>query len=118
MKIFRNDPGFLESNRFKNYVIIFGMCLSLFTITSFDSVSYDRSAETKETKVEQHDAKCQQAKISQSNKQKTHHNFIASYLLEETSAKKEEKESGTELKFFSKLLQLHKTIFTNVFSQY
>lgn len=123
MKIFRIKPGFLESTRFKNYVIVFGMCLSLFTISSFDSMTKDEQA-VKKDNTELSNASCDNTnsksktvKVVKQSKHKTHHNFIASYLLEESSAKKEEEESATEMKFLGRLLQLHKTIITNVFNR-
>lgn len=124
MKVFSNKPEFLDSDRFKNYVIAFGMCLSVFTITSFDSVTKDKRAEVKKEGIELSSASCQNTDtksktdiVDKQSKHKTHHNFIASYLLEESSAKKEEKDSGTETKFLGRLLQLHKTIISNAFSQ-
>ena len=120
MKKIRFNTGFLDSNFFKNAVITFGMCLSLFTITSFDSVSgkdhpsqqaasMEQSADSNSNQQESRSLTDQPAK---QNVQKTHHNFIASYLLEESSAKKEEKNPESEIKILGQLLQLHKTIVT------
>ena len=125
MKNLRFNTDFLDSRIFKNSVITFGMCLSLFTITSFDSISGNdqQSAKANHQELATTTQNCEQesALVSdehkKENNQKTHHNFIASYLLEESSAKKEKETPETEIKFFSQLLQLHKTIMTVVIGQ-
>ena len=124
MKNIRFNLRFLDSNVFKNSIIIFGICLSLFTITSFDGVSNDSQSSTsvgeqKKTtgtvcnEVESNSVRTLSKKESN---QKTHHNFIASYLLEESSAKKEENSTQPEIKIISRILQFHKAIVTNVFN--
>ena len=121
MKIINFKTGFLSSNIFNNAVIVFGICLSLFTITSFDSMSNDDQLAAKVEYQEQTDASICQLQESKDiddsskkeNKLKAQHNFIASYLLEESSAKRETKNNETKSNFLGQLLQLHKTILSN-----
>jgi hypothetical protein len=118
MKNLRFNTDFLDSHIFKNSVITFGMCLSLFTITSFDSTSGDdqQSVNIDQQELQSATQICPSESTlvydesKEENSQKTHHNFIASYLLEESSAKKETERTETDVKLFSQLLQLHKTI--------
>jgi hypothetical protein len=118
MKNLRFNTNFLESNIFKNSVITFGMCLSLFTITSFDTISGKEQSSKNAIHATQslslNHEQTGSDKLAESSKKEssqiTHHNFIASYLLEESSAKKETKNTESEIKILGQLLQLHKTI--------
>ena len=118
MKIYNNKLKFLSSNTFKNIIIVFGMALSLFTITSFDTVSQaDATAtniENQEFDEELMDSNVQldSESATQKNNQKikTHHNFIASYLLQESSGKRKIKKTDDQGDFIGHIIQLHKII--------
>lgn len=126
MKILTNNPKFLNSDTFKNIIIVFGMALSLFTITSFDTFT---QAETGTNQIEnqeadenllvsQADLGSQSIAVKDDQKQKTHHNFIASYLLQESSVKRKAKKPRLEENFIGSILRLHKTIITKAMGSF
>ena len=118
MKKFINNLKFLNSDVFKNMVIVFGMALSLFTITSFDTISHaGAGSETIENQVIEKTDVVSQTELNNqpdisiaSQKTKTHHNFIASYLLQESSVKRQPKKSEVEENFIGDILKIHKVI--------
>ena len=126
MKILNSKNRFLKSELFKNMVIVFGMALSLFTITSFDTIS---QADTSSDKLESHQvdertaisqvkSDYQSDVLTDNQKQKTHHNFIASYLLQESSVKRKTTKSENDGNFVNSILRLHKIIITKTFGSF
>lgn len=121
MKSRSSITKFLNSNTFKNSVIVFGMCLSLFTITSFDGISESRKSNSKIVAQESDNSDQQellrpdQSDSKQVQKQKASHNFIASYLLQESSTKREDKKSNSEGKIINHLFHLQKIIISKTF---
>ncbi|MCK5467582.1 MAG: hypothetical protein KAI99_03715 [Cyclobacteriaceae bacterium] len=109
-----------KANRIKNFIIVFGVCLSLFTISSFDNwISVTQASvvqeiqELKDSKTEELPNNIEEICITQHEpKLKTHHNFIASYLLQESSFERKNKKSKEQGGFLSHLKQLHKIIIT------
>jgi len=110
----------LNSNTFKNMVIVFGMAISLFTIISFDSVS---QADATSTNIENQEINensiVSQARLNDETntseseqKLKTHHNFIASYLLQESSVKRKSKKPKVQGDLIGHIIHLHKIILT------
>lgn len=126
MNISKGEFNFFGSNTFKNMIIVFGMCLSLFTITSFDFISgtreiVDNSDNPEMTEVISVEKQALQGdKSSSPNEQKvkTHYNFIASYLLQESSVKRETKKTSNEQNIVSHLLQLHKIIISKTIGSF
>ena len=121
MKTSNHILAFLDSNKFKNFVIVFGLCLSLFTITSFDSVSGERSTEIDEEQVDclpldadEVKAEATPAKVEakKEKKTKTYHNFIASYLLQESSVDRQNKKKEKETTIIGNLAELRRMIFS------
>lgn len=112
---------YLDSNAFKNMIIIFGFCISFITITSFESVSNSSQSDVDlinkdknievytNQKVKRSDKKTIQSK----QKIKARHNFIASYLLQESSHKRENNKTSQEGSFFRNLKHIQKTIIVN-----
>ena len=106
------------TNRLKNLLIVFGVCLSLFTITSFNN--WGSSTEPivaqeiqglENCTSEQPEVNVIHAKFAQNNPTfKTHHNFIVSYLLQDTSFERKNKNSKVQADLLSNLKQLHKII--------
>lgn len=126
MKILNTKNKFLNSESFKNMIIVFGMAISLFTITSFDTISQaDASAKNIENQefhenatVSQADSNYQSNATKDDQKLKTHHNFIASYLLQESSVKRNAKKADTEGNFVGGILRLHKIIITKTLGSF
>ena len=57
-----------------------------------------------------------EVKVSQqTTRQKTHHNFIVSYLLQEHSIERDNNKSKDRTDFLSNLRQLHTIIFSRTF---
>ena len=100
--------------------------ISLFTITSFDTISQaDASAKNIENQefhenatVSQADSNYQSNATKDDHKLKTHHNFIASYLLQESSVKRNAKKADTEGNFVGGILRLHKIIITKTLGSF
>ena len=117
---------YLSGNGFKNAIIVFGFCISILTITSYDSISNSsqsgivsshRTAEVQ--KPESHDAlKIEKKTLKKEQKSNNYHNFIASYLLRESSFKRKNKKSSEENSFLRSLRDLHKTIFVNALGSF
>lgn len=117
---FKKALGLLQRNGFKNSIIIFGFCVCIITITSYDSIS--NVGQSKFTRGEEVqgvvDGESQNDQMKSLSK-KEHkisnpHNFIASYLLQESSQKRERNSKNEESNLFRNLRQLHKTIFIKV----
>lgn len=112
-----------KANRFKNLVILFGVCLGLFMILSFNSwISVTQASVAQEiqkpdeNKPEEHLQNIDEISVAQRNlKIKTHHNFIASYLLQESSFERKNKNSEEHRNLISQLKQLHKIIISQAF---
>jgi hypothetical protein len=98
--------------------MIFGVCISLFAITSFESLSNSsqkyESINNQECQIVNSDAQSNSQLDNNSDKReqklKTHHNFIASYLLQESSIKRESKKMVAQGNFIRNLKHVHKTI--------
>ena len=127
MKPLTNTLKFLESNTAKNMIIVFGVALSIFTITSFESVSNtnkDLSAkeEVKQPNTEEMEVvgetDSEKPSVINSKKSKTHHNFIASYFLQESSIKRERKTADSEVGTVGKILHIHKMLMSAVVSSF
>ena len=120
MKTSNKKHIFLATNRFKNSVIVTGVCLSIFMILSFNNWISSTEASVvqniqrlEEIKPEGQLQNTKEIAVAQRNiKFKTHHNFIASYLLQESSFKRKNKKSEEHQNFVSHLKQLHKIIIT------
>ena len=97
MKPLTRTLNYMESNTFKNIIIVFGVALSIFTITSFESISNpsENSFANEgtqiqcEDKIGEENLAIDKSDINSSRKAKTHHNFIASYFIQESSIKRE-----------------------------
>jgi len=121
MKPLKRTLNYLDSNTFKNMIIVFGVALSLFTITSFESISNpsvnsmtgDKSQTQCDEKINEENSAIQKTDINVSKKAKTHHNFIASYFLQESSIKRERKKSEEGVDHMSRILQLQKIIISS-----
>ena len=126
MKISNRKLNFFGSNTFKSMVIVFGMCLSLFCITSFDSISgtmeiADNGVNPEMTEVklvEQQAIQKDKSSFPHEQKVKTHHNFIASYLLQESSVKRENKKTNNKQNIVGHLVQLHKIIISKTIGSF
>lgn len=111
---------FPKSNRVKNLVIVFGVCISLFTISSFNNwISATEASialeiqELKECKSGQSPSNVEEIRATPYEpKLKGHHNFIASYLLQESSFERKNKKFKEQSDFLGHLKQLHKIIIT------
>lgn len=110
------------THRFRNLVIIFGTCLGLFMISSFDNwkpsdeASVDNSnQELNASKLEIQTSFTEVKASQQASKLKTHHNFIVSYLLQEHSNERDSKKSKDRTDFLSNLRQLHTIISSRIF---
>ena len=120
MKSSNQEHIFQRTNRFKNLVIVFGVCLSLFMILSFNnwissteaSVAQDIQ-KLEEIKPERQLQNTKEIAVVKGNlKLKTHHNFIASYLLQESSFERKNTKSKEQQNLVGHLKQLHKIIIT------
>lgn len=127
MKFLNRTFGYLDTNSFKNMVIVFGVCLSLFTITSYDSLSNSfQSSSISSDGLTTDEIVAQQEDLENTDntgpiteqKLKTHHNFIASYFLQESSIKREKKTSKEREEFIGQFLQLHKIIISKTFGSF
>lgn len=117
---------FTKTNRFKNVVIFFGLCLSLFMISFCNNWIF--STETSITREIQELKDCKSEELpgnveelhvtSQELKLKTHQNFIASYLLQESSFERKNKMSKEEGGFLSHLKHLHKIIISKTLGSF
>ena len=120
MKSSNQKHIFPKTNRFKNSVIVTGVCLSFFMILSFNNWISSTEASVvqdikklEEIKPEGQLQNTKEISVAQRNlKLKTHHNFIASYLLQESSFERKNKKSEEHQNFVSHLKQLHKIIIT------
>ena len=127
MKDLNKTVTVLSSNTFKNSIIAFGFCLSIFTITSFDNLS----AQTENTFAEHINAEQMvESNLGESNSSgaitntqqsedqqlRTHRNFIASYFLQESSVKRDKKREDKQGDVIGHLLQLPKVVFKNAIS--
>ena len=120
MKSSNQEHIFQRTNRFKNLVIVFGVCLSLFMILSFNNWIMVTQAtvaqeiqKSENVKPEGQLQKAKEIAVVKSNlKLKTHHNFIASYLLQESSFERKNTKSEEQQNLVSRLKQLHKIIIT------
>lgn len=126
MKPLTNTLKFLDSDTAKNVIIFFGFVLSIFTITSFDSFSNSEKEfsvnEIQQSLIDQkgdiEEAMLDNASVNNSKKAKTHHNFIASYFLQESSIKRERKTPDNEVGTAEKILYLHKILMSAVISSF
>lgn len=111
-----NNQTLKHTNYLKNLIVVFGVCLSFLTVTSFNNwassddasiaqasqcIVDDQAINEKETPTTQ-----------QEQKFRTHHNFIASYLLQESSFERKINKTEERGNFISNLKQLHKVIIT------
>jgi hypothetical protein len=115
-----------KANRIKNFIIVFGVCLSLFTILSFNNWKSVTQASVAQEIHELKDCKSGELPnnikgkcvVQHEQKLKTHHNFIASYLLQESSFERKNKKSKEQGGFLSHLKQLHKIIITQALGSF
>ncbi len=103
-----------HTNRLKKLLIAFGACLSFLAVTSFDGwSSKDDGAIAKKSECIVNVSATTHQDAAASKKEKkfiAHHNFIASYLLQESSFERKIKKTEERGSFFSYLKQLHKVI--------
>ena len=127
INIFKKTFRSLSSNGFKNAIIIFGFCVSIITITSYDSISNNGPSDLAMIVDTQHmpdvsSMACEQENenviLRKEHKVSNRHNFIASYLLQESSHKRERNSSDEGRNFFSNLRHLHETILVNFASMF
>lgn len=122
MKILNKKQSFSKTNNFKRLIIVFGACLGLFTISSFDS--WNLTNETSKVQgveactSEKASVKILELNIDAEPKTIMHHNFIASFLLQESSFERKNKKSKEQNNFFSHLKQLHKMLITQALGSF
>ena len=112
---------YTNSNTSRNAIIIFGFCVSFITITSFESISNTKQSDlavyNQEKILDDFDAQkgcdCEKEEAKSNQKIKTRHNFIASYLLQESSRKRENKKANQEGSLIRSLIDIHRTIIVN-----
>ena len=119
MKYTNKKQIFSKTDYFKSLIIVFGTCLGLLTISSFDNwKSSDEQSivqgtqEIKDCALEAHSATTTENCNLTESRTIIHHNFIASYLLQESSFERKNKKSKIQSDLFSHLKQLHKIIIT------
>lgn len=117
MKVSEQSANTKNKAYFKNLVIAFGVCLSFLTFTSADNWSSNAAAvdENQITEVALNTEANQSAEIKGSDEQRsfTHYNFIASYLIQESSINRQSKEKKEKRSFMANLKQIHKIIMSN-----
>ena len=117
---FKRALGLLQRNGFRNAIIIFGFCVCIIAITSYDSISNVGqskfiTSEEFHGVVEGESQNDQMKSLSKKeHKISNPHNFISSYLLQESYQKRERNSKNEESNLFRNLRQLHKTIFIKV----
>lgn len=118
----KNNQTLRHTNYLKNLIVVFGVCLSLFTITSFNnwSSSEDTSLAQSSQGIVEDKAlnKNETPAAQQEQKFRTHHNFIASYLLQESSFERKVNKTEEKGDFFSNLKQLHKVIISHTLGSF
>ncbi len=120
MKYSIQQQGNRDTNRFKNYIIALGVCLSFLTFTSFNNWNQSSPVINDQNEVGlQMDDKTNQQESKEAltdNGSKpvvnSHHNFIASFLLQESSIKRTSNREKELKGVFSSIKQLHKLIIT------
>ncbi len=111
-----------KSNKFKNIIIVFGMGLSLLIVSS--TTRGVISAEEKITSEIREFNKCEKMnetsienKVANDNQNnKSHHNFIASYLLHESGYERKNKKSKEHGKLLGNIIKFHKFIISHTFN--
>lgn len=106
------------TNYFKNLVIVVGVFLSLLTFTSGNNweIYINDEADGKAGKLIVSNAGSDQnngkelTDSKNEQKLKTHHNFIASYLLQESTFSRKSEKNKEQSNFFTNLKQIHKII--------
>lgn len=122
MKSTNKSQTLKQTIHLKNLIVLFGVCLCFLTVTSFNNWSSSddaSSAQGSQRIVEDqviHKKEIPTAK--QEQKFRTHHNFIASYLLQESSFERKIKKTEDRGDFFSNLKQLHKVIITQTLGSF
>lgn len=112
----------LQMNHLKNYILVFGVCLCFLTITSFNNwSSSDNTAcsQVVQCELENQSKNVQKTLVApKETKFKARHNFIASYLLQESSFERKTKNTEEKGSFFSNLKQLHKIIISQTLGSF
>lgn len=111
-----------DTNYLKKLIVVFGVCLSLLTVTSFSNwsssddepIAQGSYCIVEDQAINEKD----QPPAQQEQKFRTHHNFIASYLLQESSFERKIKKTEERGDFFSNLKQLHKVIITQTLGSF
>lgn len=112
METFNADCTNTTSNNAKNYIIAFGVIISLFLITSFD---HGRSAVAPIVEIDQPQI---ETLISADNYQTekisieatSYHNFLASYFINESSVERQRRVVKEKKPLFSGLKRIQKSI--------
>lgn len=106
-----------QTNRIKNLVIVFGVGLNIFALSSINNwkiksvdSNFSNEIEMKINKPESSIEKLITAK--KELKIKTHHNFIASYLLQGSSIERKITKSKFKRDIFTSIKRLHKIVIT------
>ena len=101
----------------KNLLIVIGICISLIAISflnsrnsSSDLILTKASTELKNTEENLAVSTYTSGVAENSSKVKTHHNFIVSYLLQDTSVERNTRNSPAQADLSSSLKQIHKII--------
>ena len=118
-----NNQSKPETIYLKNMVIVFGIFLSLLAFTSFtnwsnsiDTIDNENSEELMINVNSVQSEVLETVSIVNESKLKTHHNFIASYLLQESNFSRKVERNKDENNFFTNLKQLHKIIISQALS--
>lgn len=111
-----------KKDHIRSLLLVFGACLGLFTVSSFNS--WNSAPETLPVEDVKELVSCnseaQSSRFVEINdtiepKAIMHRNFIASYLLQESSFERKSKKTNQQHNFFSHLKQLRKIIGTQTF---
>ncbi len=118
-----NNQTLKHTNHLKNLIVVFGACLSFLTVTSFNNwaSSDDASIAQGSQYIVEEDQVINEKETSapqQEQKYRAHHNFIASYLLQESSFERKIKKTEEKGNFISNLKQLHKVIITQTLGSF
>ncbi len=106
-----------QTNRIKNLVIVFGVGLGIFTFSSINNweiYSVDSNVSNEiEIKINKSESSIEKFNTEEKElKIKTHHNFIASYLLQESSIERKNTKTKLKSNIITSIRRLHKIIIT------
>ena len=111
MKPLNNNLILYRSNKFKNLSIILGVFLSIFLVSSYNSQDGSENSLVKSEipNIEQNSI---DKTISNENQSTKYHNFLASYFMQESSVKRENRKTEEKRSVFNNLKDLHHIITT------